>query len=86
MIKRNLQTGRTVLNWGEKVKRDQTGLTWANQRKPGQKRANGVKPGKMGLTGPNWAKPGKREGLKKTDYFMTLIKRVGGYLAEIPTS
>ena len=28
-----------------------------------------------------------REGLKKNpDYFMTLIKRVGGYLAEITTS
>ena len=27
-----------------------------------------------------------RRGLKKTDYFMTLIKRVGGYLAEIATS
>ena len=27
-----------------------------------------------------------REGLKKTDYLVTLIKRVGGYLAEITTS
>ena len=30
--------------------------------------------------------PSLREGLKKTDYFMTLIKRVGGSLAEITTS
>ena len=27
-----------------------------------------------------------REGLKKTDYLVILIKRVGGYLTEITTS